>query len=623
MLDTAFFYEDAFAASDPGNTTVPLPTTTAPEQLHLTWGADPTKEVTVSWAAPGTVQMPAPTFVYSTSPITADNPGRSVSLPAPTALQPMSTRTAPTVTSFTDGRSKQTTYHYHVPLSGLDPATTYYYQVSDGAPTPSTAGASFTTAPAGRAAFRFSSYGDIGTPPAGATGNVSGYSWNSEGSNYTCIYEVDAIENPSDGGPQPLFHLINGDLCYANNDSYNTPSVWRDYGVNVSRSAQNRPWMPTLGNHEMEVGTTAQSGLGSGTYNGAYGNGNYQARFLLPDNGVLNYDGNHLQGQFYSFQVGTVFFVALDADDIALQNYQYGYTGTLVSETANNSLVPGGAQANRQTMWLEETLANAREDSSVEMIVVWMHQCALSSSSTGNGADMGIRQTWGPLFDQYQVDLVLSGHEHNYERSYPVRGYDPPSGVATAAFTSNGVSYTSGQTCDTRRPTVVATTPTAIDGASTWDTSQGTVYLVLGGGGAQATNSYGEDSATGLPRANVWVTLGGRDATEDATWSAARDTSDAHGYAYFDVDPGSEPGQTTITFQWFQLPTVGADGVTLPTTPYEKFVFGRNILAGGAPSSALPEFAAPAIAIGATTVAVAGAATVVRKLRHQQAAAQG
>ena len=45
-----------------------------------------------------------------------------------------------------------------------------------------------------------------------------------------------------------------------------------------------------------------------------------------------------------------------------------------------------------------------------------MHQCALSSS-TDNGCDAGIRQAWVPLFDQYQVDLVVNGHDHDYERS--------------------------------------------------------------------------------------------------------------------------------------------------------------------------------------------------------------
>ena len=63
-----------------------------------------------------------------------------------------------------------------------------------------------------------------------------------------------AIENPGDGKGAPLFHLLNGDLCYANLDIFNAPGVWRDFGNNVARSAANRPWMPALGNHETEFG---------------------------------------------------------------------------------------------------------------------------------------------------------------------------------------------------------------------------------------------------------------------------------------------------------------------------------------------------------------------------------
>jgi hypothetical protein len=79
----------AFAAtppSGPPTTTLPLPTTTYPEQLLLTWGRDPATEVTVSWSAPGTVAQPAPVLSFSTQPISARNPGWLVKLPDPRPL---------------------------------------------------------------------------------------------------------------------------------------------------------------------------------------------------------------------------------------------------------------------------------------------------------------------------------------------------------------------------------------------------------------------------------------------------------------------------------------------------------------------------------------------------------
>ena len=625
----------ATAPSGPPASTLPLPTTTGPEQLLLTWGANPATQVTVSWSAPGTVAQPAPTLAYSTRPITDANPGRLIKLPDPSPLDVTRRYDAAASVSFTDDLNGQTTYFYHVQLSELWPATRYYYKISDGAATPSDAGASFVTAPAGRAKYRFSSFGDLATPSWDL--NTSGNIWHESCDN--SWYAVTAIENPGDGKGAPLFHLLNGDLCYANLDVDNAPGVWRDFGNNIGRSAANRPWMPALGNHEVEFGTgtrsgrpgTAPGGIGAqgaaGNYwNGPYGYGHYLSRFLLPDNGVVNWDGNRLRGNFYTFQVGTVRFISLDADDVIYQDgaanyvidtpdtapektttgaqipngttaYSRFYTGELKPDAKDDSLVPdyGSGQPNLQTIWLEKTLAEARHDRSADMIVVFMHQCAMSTSVAGNGSDLGIRQAWLPLFDKYEVDLVLSGHEHDYERTYPVRGYDAGD-LGTVVAPNPG--QTKGAKVDTRRPSVVTTEPYNHGGTPAWNTAEGTVYLVLGGGGTNGpTNTYGTDTADDEAQAKVITTRNavvgseatgftknGADSVEDAPWSAAINPTDAYGYSIFDVDPGSGPGETTITFQYFAIPAVSNEAgtahdgtTTLPTTPTEKFVFGRKV----------------------------------------------
>jgi hypothetical protein len=627
----------ALAATAPGGPpagTLPLPTTTEPEQLLLTWGANPATQVTVSWSAPGTVAQPAPTLAWSTRPITDANPGHLIKLPDPSPLDVTRRYAAAASVSFTDDLNGQTTYFYHVQLSDLWPATRYYYKISDGAATPSTAGASFTTAPSGRAKYRFSSFGDLATPSWDL--NTSGNIWHESCDN--SWYAVTAIEDPGDGKGAPLFHLLNGDLCYANLDVDNAPGVWRDFGNNIGRSAASRPWMPALGNHEVEFGTGTRSGHPGGAsggtgaqgaagnyWNGPYGFGHYLSRFLLPDNGVVNWDGNRLRGNFYTFQVGTVKFISLDADDVIYQdgaaNYVIGtpntapektttgaqipngttaytrfYTGDLKPDATDNSLVPdhGSGRPNLQTSWLEATLKEARRDRSVDMIVVFMHQCAMSTSVPGNGSDLGIRQAWLPLFDKYEVDLVLSGHEHDYERSYPVRGYDAGD-LGTVVAPNPG--QTKGAKVDTRRPSVVTTEPSNHGGIPAWNTAEGTVYLVLGGGGTNGpTNTYGTDTADDEAQAKVITTRNavvgsedagftknGADSVEDAPWSAAINPTDAYGYSIFDVDPGSGPGETTITFQYFAIPAVSNEAgtahdgtTTLPTTPTEKFVFGRK-----------------------------------------------
>src|SRR5262249_48881079 len=85
--------------------TTPLPATTEPEQLHLTWGSDPSTQVTVWWASPGPIAQPAPTLAYSERPITAENPGKITALPEPTPLDPTRLRNRPASVSFTDGGS--------------------------------------------------------------------------------------------------------------------------------------------------------------------------------------------------------------------------------------------------------------------------------------------------------------------------------------------------------------------------------------------------------------------------------------------------------------------------------------------------------------------------------------
>jgi hypothetical protein len=63
---------------------------------------------------------------------------------------------------------------------------------------------------------------------------------------------------------------------------------------------------------------------------------------------------------------------------------------------------------------------------------------------------------------------------------------------------------TAGEAIDTRRPSVAATQPSSYNGTPAWDTSQGIVFLVLGGGGTNGpSNVYGTDAADGLPQAKV------------------------------------------------------------------------------------------------------------------------
>jgi hypothetical protein len=505
-----------------------------PEQIHLTFGADPATSMTVSWASPDASVRPRV--------LVSGQYG-------PWFERPAVQRT------YTDGINGETVWTYHAELRRLRPDTQYSYVVTadnDDSATPFSA--TFRTAPAGRAPFRFTSFGDLATPN---TQWVLSYGQSA--------YAVAAVESFS-----PLFHLLNGDLCYADLNPTVQPEVWRDFGNNNQSSAANRAWMPVPGNHEIEFN------------NGPQGFTSYLTRYRLPDNGVPGF-----HGRWYSFQVGSVLFVSLSADDVIYQDagaFVGGPTAlTPAGSTGNPPIEPGtsfyihGYSGGAQTAWLERTLAAARRDPSVDWIVAQMHEIACSSSVTGNGSDLGIREQWLPLFDKYRVDLVLNGHDHDYERSFPVRGYDSMVGIEAAT----------GAPVQTRRPHPVTTTDTGV-----FDTSQGTVHLVLGGGGTDANlDDYGLDKTDGLTQAKVFThsnrpaptsTAGvyaraGADALEDATWSARRDTSTGYGIAVFDVDPGTRrSGETSITVSYFHAlgadpvnPTTGEPGS--PTANYTEF----------------------------------------------------
>ncbi len=491
-----------------------------PQQIHLTWGDDPARSVVVSWASQA--QAVRPRVRIGQRVIGAEERVR------------------------TDGLSGRAVWTYHARVHGLRPGATYGYAVTadndaDGADPFS---ATFTTAPEGRAAFRFTSFGDLAAQ--GADRVLS---------HGQSAYAVGAVESF-----QPLFHLLNGDLGDTGRGPAAQPRAGRDLGDGNQASAAYRPWMPVPGSHDIEFG------------NGPQGLASYLTRYTLPSNGTPG-----LQGRWYRFRIGSALFVSLSADDVACQDagaFAAG-PGPLIPRAggppvpAGTSFYVHGYSGGAQTRWLEATLAAARRDASIDWIIAATHQCACSSSRDGDGSDLGIRRQWLPLFDRYEVDLVLCGHDYGYERSFPVRGFD----------TGAGASLATGAQVDTMRPRPVTTVDSGV-----FDTSQGTVHLVLGCGGAASAGAdgahgadwaHGADGARGDGRARVFTRAnrpvpssapgvyvrGGADAAEDAIWSARRDTSAGYGIAVFDVDPGTEAGgQASITVTRYRAAGAGPAG---------------------------------------------------------------
>jgi 3',5'-cyclic AMP phosphodiesterase CpdA len=70
-----------------------------------------------------------------------------------------------------------------------------------------------------------------------------------------------------------------------------------------------------------------------------------------------------------------------------------------------------------QITWLENELNGASED----WKIVFFHH-PLYSSGGRHGSDTKLRETLEPLFLKYNVSLVLTGHDHFYERTKPQHG---------------------------------------------------------------------------------------------------------------------------------------------------------------------------------------------------------
>ena len=345
-----------------------------PSGRHLAFGSDPRTGMSVSWSTAEPIADPVVDVGL--------DPGYGATLPAETRAV----------------AGTPTLYH-HVRIEGLDPGTTYHYRVRHTGG--ESADETFRTAPPAPEAFTFTAFGDQGVSD-GAADTTS---------------VVESIG--------PAFHFHPGDLCYAFRTGTGNPlkpappvpaivpiltdqSVWDSWLSMVTRQAAKAPWMPMVGNHEMEYGY------------GPLGYDAYLARFSLPANGAGGAPST------YSFRYGNAGFVALDGNDASYEL------------SANRGFTAGA-----QDRWLRDTLAAMRSDPGLDFIVAGFHNCAYCTNVV-HASDAGPRERWGSIFDEFSVDLVVNGHNHCYERTHPIRGGAhsvlAPSG-ATVSPATDGTTY--------------------------------------------------------------------------------------------------------------------------------------------------------------------------------------
>ncbi|MHB9858840.1 purple acid phosphatase family protein [Streptomyces sp. YIM S03343] len=348
---------------------------------HLAFDADPKTQMRISWQVPAAVQRP-----YVRVGLRPDQLSHRISAEIRDLHTPGVTGVRPAVEQ----------YYMHAALDGLVPGTTYYYGVGHEGYDPASAAhrgtvATFRTAPARPGTFTFTAFGDQGVSTSAAA-------------NDSVLQRL-----------KPALHLHAGDICYADvngqgkkSDGYDA-TYWDLFLKQTEPVARSVPWMVTTGNHDMEAWYSPD------------GYGGQLARWSLPGSGP---DARTAPG-VYSFVYGNVGFVALDANDVSYE-------------------IPAnfGCTHGKQTAWLDRTLGRLRAAEDVDFIVVFFHHCAYSTSS--HASDGGIRDAWLPLFTKHQVDLVINGHNHVYERTDAVKngrvGRAVPVGGSTDP-TRDGIVY--------------------------------------------------------------------------------------------------------------------------------------------------------------------------------------
>lgn len=463
----------------------------------LAFGADSTTQMAVSWQVSGPVMRPQ--VRYGSDPSYGATAGAEAT-PLRTVL----------------GTGASMTQHYlHAELSNLRPGTTYHYRVEHAGRV--AADATFRTAPAAGSTepFTFTAVGDQGVTADTVRLN-------------RLVFQQ-----------QPVFHLVAGDLSYADSTGHGLPSDdlrparWDRYFAQGDGVASGAPWMVAAGNHEMEAAYSHT------------GYGGLERRFRLPGNGPAGCPA------VYSFRYANVGVVSLDAND------------TTDELTANR-----GYSGGRQTQWLISSLARLRDDPDIDFLVVFLHQCAYAVNAA-HGSDGGVRTAWAPVFDRFEVDLVVSGHNHAYERSDPLRH---------------------GQV---RRP--------APSGASITPEVDGTTYIVVGGGGIGLTNFDVPDRYLGgahAPRgaitSGLW-TPDGRSVREEGSWSQARFS----GYSLLAIDV--RPGRSRSTMCVRALRENGALVDTVTLVRDRSRDMSRSI----------------AVGVAGTATAAVGTALVVAQRRSQ------
>jgi len=126
-------------------------------------------------------------------------------------------------------------------------------------------------------------------------------------------------------------------------------------------------------------------------------------------------------------------------------SYNYQNVHVLVMDTDRNSYSSGSSQYN----FVVNDLQAASQNPSIHWIIVYLHKpfytspnsCSSSGCTNTGSVATDLRNIYQSKFDQFGVDLVVQGHVHNYQRTFPLK-YDPGSPSSPTITSNNANDYT-------------------------------------------------------------------------------------------------------------------------------------------------------------------------------------
>jgi hypothetical protein len=257
-------------------------------------------------------------------------------------------------------------------FEGLEPDTTYIYRVGDGSPHNRTNWSEwfeFTTATEGADDFSFIYVGD-------AQNDIKEHA--------SRVFRRAIMDRP-----EAEIFLSAGDLI----DVWDRDYEWGEWFHANFYTTGNINQIATPGNHEYSRDHGPNDMLA------AY----WSTQFNYPDNGPQAPDGTENTTPYEMLGQGNVYYV----------DYK-GVRFVSLDSQAPNALPSAQRQEiyDIQAEWLDEVLT----DNPNKWTVLTFHHPVFSVSA-GRDNPM-LRNTWLPIIEKHDVDLVLTGHDHTYGQGY-------------------------------------------------------------------------------------------------------------------------------------------------------------------------------------------------------------